>query len=86
MLSWLSESKYLRIAMKACQNPGCVVRGRVIYTLATRCPLCKWDLTNGSDTARDGSAQQTIRKPPVMRPSAHSAGSRLLLKTRRATG
>jgi len=30
--------------MKICPNPKCAVFGRIVYTLATRCPLCKWDL------------------------------------------
>ena len=32
--------------MRACPNTNCAVFGRIVYTLATRCPLCKWDLKN----------------------------------------
>ena len=30
--------------MTACANTKCVAFGRIVYSLATRCPLCKWDL------------------------------------------
>lgn len=30
--------------MRACPNPKCSAFARIVYSLATRCPLCKWDL------------------------------------------
>lgn len=30
--------------MKSCTNPKCVAFGRIVYSVATRCPLCRWDL------------------------------------------
>src|SRR5215469_12749716 len=30
--------------MKACANSKYVAFERIVYSLATRCPLCKWDL------------------------------------------
>ena len=30
--------------MRACINTKCVGFGRIVYSVATRCPLCKWDL------------------------------------------
>jgi hypothetical protein len=30
--------------MKFCPNYGCVAYGRVVYTHATRCVFCRWDL------------------------------------------
>ena len=30
--------------MRSCPNTGCVAFGRIVYSVATRCPLCKWDL------------------------------------------
>ena len=33
-----------RSGMRACINPKCVSFGRIVYSVATRCPLCKWDL------------------------------------------
>jgi hypothetical protein len=56
--------------MKACQNPECVVRGRVVYTLATRCPLCKWDLGTGAEESTMTARKFAARKSPL---SARSA-------------
>jgi len=30
--------------MRACPNPKCVTFGRIVYSVATRCPICRWDL------------------------------------------
>jgi hypothetical protein len=30
--------------MRICVNPKCAACGRIVYSVATRCPLCKWDL------------------------------------------
>ncbi len=30
--------------MRACINTKCVAFGWIVYSVATRCPLCKWDL------------------------------------------
>jgi rRNA maturation protein Nop10 len=30
--------------MKICPNAKCSVFGHIVYTLATRCQVCKWDL------------------------------------------
>jgi hypothetical protein len=30
--------------MRACINTQCVAFGRMVYSVTTRCPLCKWDL------------------------------------------
>ena len=30
--------------MKLCPNHGCAAYGRVVYTQATRCVFCRWDL------------------------------------------
>ena len=32
--------------MRSCVNTKCVSFGRIVYSVATRCPLCKWDLKN----------------------------------------
>jgi hypothetical protein len=32
--------------MRSCPNTGCVAFSRIVYSVATRCPLCKWDLKN----------------------------------------
>ncbi len=30
--------------MRICVNTKCAACGRIVYSVATRCPLCKWDL------------------------------------------
>jgi len=30
--------------MRICPNTKCVAFGRIVYAVATRCPMCKWDL------------------------------------------
>jgi len=30
--------------MRACVNTNCTAFAHVVYSVATRCPLCKWDL------------------------------------------
>jgi hypothetical protein len=44
----------LRSTVRVCPNPVCVAFGRIVYSVATRCPLCRWDLKNAlaaSETA-----------------------------------
>jgi len=46
--------------MRACPNIRCTVFGRIVYSLTTRCPLCKWDLkpilpkNSGAQNEREG--------------------------------
>ena len=42
--------------MKVCPNSKCQMFGRIVYALATRCPLCKWDLIYGGIAAAQGTA------------------------------
>jgi hypothetical protein len=47
--------------MRACPNPECVAFGRIVYALATRCPLCRWDLKNplpASETATQRKSER----------------------------
>jgi len=32
------------VNMRVCPNTGCVAFGRIVFSVATRCPLCRWDL------------------------------------------
>jgi hypothetical protein len=51
----------LEVAMRSCPNAGCVAFGRIVYSVATRCPLCRWDLKNTlpqSETTALKPAQQ----------------------------
>jgi uncharacterized membrane protein YcfT len=50
------------LVMKICPNPKCSVFGHLVYTLATRCPVCKWDLKPplpASEVAHPRAAQAT---------------------------
>ena len=53
--------------MRACINTKCVAFGRIVYSVATRCPLCKWDL-NSVAPASEASAPST--KPAALSLSA----------------
>jgi hypothetical protein len=46
--------------MKNCTNPKCTGFGKIVYTLATRCPLCRCDLKSmlpASEVARPRPAR-----------------------------
>jgi hypothetical protein len=30
--------------MRTCTNPNCAGFGHIVFSVATRCPLCRWDL------------------------------------------
>ena len=30
--------------MRVCSNINCVAYGRSVFSVVTRCPLCRWDL------------------------------------------
>lgn len=50
------------LVMKICPNAKCSVFGHIVYTLATRCPVCKWDLKAplpASEIARPRAARAT---------------------------
>ena len=32
------------LSMKTCPNEKCPLFGRIVYAVATRCAVCKWDL------------------------------------------
>lgn len=53
--------------MRSCVNTKCVARGRIVYSVATRCPLCKWDLKNILPASEAMAAPPTDRQPPVSR-------------------
>ncbi len=59
------------MGMKFCPNYGCVAYGRVVYTQATRCVFCRWDLkpprmkSETAEAAAEGEG-------PWMAPAAES--------------
>ncbi len=44
------DSCYVEL-MKICSNTKCAMFGRIIYALATRCPVCRWDLKSPAPAA-----------------------------------
>lgn len=30
--------------MRTCMNAKCVAFGHIVFSVATRCPLCRWDI------------------------------------------
>jgi hypothetical protein len=56
----------IRIAiMRACPNTHCAVFGRIVYTVATRCPLCKWDLKPILPASEIAAAPKPAQRAPV---------------------
>ena len=47
--------------MRTCPNSKCVAFGRIVYSVATRCPLCKWDLKNILPTSEVSPAKSDER-------------------------
>ena len=50
--------------MRACPNPQCVAFGRIVYSLATRCPLCRWDLKNPLPASETGPQRKPDSRVP----------------------
>jgi hypothetical protein len=49
--------------MRICPNTQCVAFGRIVFSVATRCPLCRWDLKNAlpaSETAPAPKAERSV--------------------------
>lgn len=49
--------------MRACVNAECVAFGRIVYSVTTRCPLCKWDLRNTLPTSESGAPRPDRHLP-----------------------
>ena len=47
--------------MRACANRKCVAFGRIVYSVATRCPLCKWDLKGILPASEAGTSSKPDR-------------------------
>jgi hypothetical protein len=45
--------------MRACINTKCVSFGRIVYSVATRCPLCKWDLKPTLPASESSASSKT---------------------------
>ena len=53
--------------MRACINTKCVTFGRIVYSVATRCPICKWDLKS----TLPASEAAAFEKPDRQMPATH---------------
>ena len=53
--------------MRACSNTNCVGFGRIVYSLATRCPLCRWDLKIILPTSETGTSAKPGQHLPAAR-------------------
>jgi len=53
--------------MRACPNTKCVGFGRIVYSLATRCQLCKWDLKSILPTSEIAAAPKSDEHAPSSR-------------------
>jgi hypothetical protein len=51
--------------MRVCPNTECVTFGRIVYSVATRCPLCKWDLKNVLPASEAASAPKSDQHVPA---------------------
>jgi hypothetical protein len=50
--------------MRACPNVGCAAFGHIVYSLATRCPFCKWDLKNTLPMSETAPPPKSDRQIP----------------------
>jgi len=50
--------------MRSCPNTACTAFGRIVYSLTTRCPFCKWDLKSTAPgmVPQSASSGQAARK------------------------
>jgi len=63
------QARNLKTAMKFCFNSKCVAYGRMVYTPATRCVLCRCDLKPPrmlSETVDDSSVKPEWPSPAEM--------------------
>ena len=51
--------------MRACPNTECVAFGRIVYSVATRCPFCKWDLKNTLSASEAAAPPKPDRQIPA---------------------
>lgn len=53
--------------MRTCTNPKCVAMGHIVYSVATRCPLCRWDLKSTLPVSEMASSPKAERRQPAAR-------------------
>jgi hypothetical protein len=50
--------------MRVCPNSGCVAFGRIVFSVATRCTLCRWDLKIALPASETAPTPKQDRHPP----------------------
>jgi hypothetical protein len=53
--------------MRACLNSECVGFGHIVYSVATRCPLCRWDLKSVLPASETAPPLKQDRRVPAAR-------------------
>lgn len=53
--------------MRVCANSNCVAFGRIVYSVATRCPLCRCDLQFIRPSSEVHASAKAERHPPAHR-------------------
>jgi hypothetical protein len=51
--------------MRTCMNAKCVAFGHIVFSVATRCPLCRWDLRRILPASEIPSSTKPAQQPPT---------------------
>jgi hypothetical protein len=51
--------------MRTCMNAKCVAFGHIVFSVATRCPLCRWDLRRILPASEIPSPTKPADQPPT---------------------
>jgi hypothetical protein len=57
--------RFRRCIMRVCPNINCVACGRIVFSVATRCPLCRWDLKVALPASETAPLTKPDRQLPV---------------------
>jgi hypothetical protein len=49
--------------MRTCTNAKCVAFGHIVFSVATRCPLCRWDLRRILPVSEISSSTKPAEQP-----------------------
>jgi len=53
--------------MRTCPNADCKAFGHIVYSVVTRCPLCRWDLKSALPASETAPPHKPDRHPPAAR-------------------
>jgi len=51
--------------MRTCMNTNCVAFGHIVFSVATRCPLCRWDLRRILPASEISSSTKPAQHQPA---------------------